>query len=68
MTDDPRINVGHLRAMGYCAKGSEAYAARFGLDWKQFVKHGMLASELDHINDEPMKRLLRAVRGMKNGR
>ena len=43
----------HCRELGYCNRGLRAWFAREGLDWTDFVKHG-IAAEILRQRDNAM--------------
>ena len=52
------VTVHDMRALKYCAHGSRAFAKRYGLDWSRFVRDGMPVSELQHVDDGMLKRVI----------
>jgi len=52
------ITVHDMRALKYCANGSREFARRHGLDWSTFVTAGIPVSELDHIDDAMLARVI----------
>lgn len=45
MTDEPRIFMRHVRALGYCAPGAERLAERFNYSYEKFMREGYPVSE-----------------------
>jgi hypothetical protein len=41
----------HLRELGYCNRGSREWFARKGLDWADFLEHGIEADKLMATQD-----------------
>lgn len=39
-TDQPRIFMRHARKLGYCSRGSERLAERFGVSFDTFLREG----------------------------
>ena len=48
---DVIVTMADARAMGYCARGCRATAARYNLDWLGFARHGLPASTLEATGD-----------------
>ncbi len=63
MTDEPRITIDHVRKAGLCARGIRAWASRHGLDYMDFLRHGILVSQVEAINDAFARRMVAFVRG-----
>lgn len=60
------ITARDLRSKGFCAKGQKAWFESRGMDFKEFLKNGILASELLATGDAMAERaveLLEADRG-----
>lgn len=52
------VTIRHLRTIpgfskraGFCANGSRNWAAAHGIDWGDFVRHGIAIEKLEAIND-----------------
>lgn len=46
-----RVRIEHLRALGYCARGSREFCARHGIDWAAMLRQGVSAAELERTGD-----------------
>lgn len=46
-----RVRIEHLRALGYCARGSREFCARHGIDWAALLRHGVSADEIERTGD-----------------
>lgn len=56
----------HLDEMRYCARGARRWWARHGLDWSDFIKHGIDAEILAATGDAMALRLVQHVRERMN--
>lgn len=45
------ITHADIRALGYCNRGSREWFRRQGLDFAQFLRHGIEAATLEKIGD-----------------
>jgi hypothetical protein len=57
------VTVHHARRAGYCIKGCRAFAQRYGLDWRQFVRQGIDAEKLESTGDAMAKKAVEIARG-----
>ncbi len=48
----------HCRELGYCNRGLRAWFAREGLDWADFVKHGIAAGRLRAFDNAMAERAI----------
>lgn len=48
---DIRVTVAHMRDVNFCARGARVWAARHGLDYADFVMHGIEISKIDATGD-----------------
>jgi hypothetical protein len=55
---DLRVYIRHQRAAGICARGSRAWFASRGLDWKDYLKNGISADVLRELDDPISNRAL----------
>lgn len=67
MTNDPIIRIGDIRQAGFCVKGARTWFTRHGLDFKQFLRFGMPASELIAKGDGLAQKVVEAKRA-RDGR
>lgn len=51
-----------LRALGYCNRGSREFFRRHGLDFGQFLRHGIEAEQLEATNDAMAQRAVEYAR------
>lgn len=59
-----------MRALQFCNRGARQFCARHGINWQLLVTQGIDVSELEHIDDAMLKRLIEYVQqkeGMVNG-
>lgn len=54
--NEPRIYMRHARALGYCSRGSERLAERFGMTYRQFLEEGYPVSEALKSDNPLLKR------------
>lgn len=57
----------HCRELGYCNRGLRAWFAREGLDWTDFVKHGIAAEILRQRDNAMAERAIARAEGEANG-
>lgn len=57
----------HARELGYCNRGLRAWFAREGLDWTDFVKHGIDADVLRQRDNAMAERAIARAEGEANG-
>lgn len=57
----------HCRELGYCNRGLRAWFAREGLDWTDFVKHGIDADVLRQRDNAMAERAIARAEGEANG-
>lgn len=53
--NEPRIYMRHARALGYCSRGTERLAERFGMSYRQFQEEGYPVSRAMQ-SDNPLLR------------
>lgn len=58
----------HLDELRYCARGSRRWFARHGLEWSEFIKHGIDADILEATGDAMALRLVQHARNRPNGK
>lgn len=54
------MNVTHadMMACNYCNRGARAFCLRHGINWQLFIKQGIPISEVEHIDDAMLKRVI----------
>ncbi len=64
------ITLKDMRSLKYCAHGSREFARRHGLDWRRFVLTGIPVSELSHIDNAMLDKVIEKAkaRESQNGR
>lgn len=50
----------------YCARGARRWAARLGLDWTDFVQHGIPVEKLEQTGDAMALKLAEFVRSRRD--
>lgn len=63
MTQEPRVTMDSLREAGHCAPGIRRFFKDHDLDLRRLVREGIPVSELEHIQDANMQRVIARVRG-----
>jgi hypothetical protein len=58
----------HLRAAGYCMRGTKAFCQRHGIDWHRFIKEGVPENEVAATNDAMANKLIEVARGQGHHR
>lgn len=61
MTEDFIITARNLQAKGFCASGARRWFTAHGLDFNDFLKNGILASELLATGDGMAARAVELV-------
>jgi len=56
------VEIRHLRAVKYCAKGARPWFKRNGLNWTDFLDNGLLSTEFEKTGDPMVEPLLREAR------
>lgn len=62
---DLRIRYEHLAAMGLCVRGAKRIAKLHGIDKQRFIefrKNGIPISELEHVDDMTIQKLIQMVK------
>ena len=57
----------HCRELGYCNRGLRAWFAREGLDWADFLKHGIAADILRQKDNAMADRAVALAEGSVHG-
>lgn len=60
-----RVTIAHMRRCGYCAWGIKKFFARHGLDFRDFLTHGIDADVLVKTGDAQALRVVGVARGQK---
>jgi hypothetical protein len=63
VTEAARIKMSDVRRAGFCGWGLREFAAQHDLDLREFVKNGVLVSDVEHIKDANLQRVIKEVRG-----
>lgn len=58
----------HCRELGYCNRGLRTWFEREGLDWADFLRHGIAAERLRTTNNAMADRAIAHAEGEMNGR
>lgn len=59
------IRMIHVRQANYCSKGARQFFQKHDIDWTSFVKHGIDESELAHIDDAMLAKVIEVARGQQ---
>lgn len=62
---DPIITLRDIHAVHQCRKGAQRFFERYGLDWHDFRRNGIKASQLEATGDALVKKVVEAVRGQQ---
>lgn len=62
---DPMVRMEHIRAAKMCSRGARDFFVRHGLDWNQFLKQGLPATELEATGDAMAMKVVEVARGRK---
>lgn len=54
-----RVTFNDLDALGYCRRGARAFFERHGLNWSLMMQGGVPAEQVEHIDDEMVRAVLR---------
>lgn len=49
------VTVQDLRALTYCGPGIAEFCARHEINFREFLKHGVVSTILDHIDDDMVR-------------
>lgn len=58
----------HCREVGYCNRGLREMAARIGVDWSEFLKHGIEAEALRAAGNAMAERAIYRAEEDSNGK
>lgn len=59
---EPRVTLAAALAEGYCERGIRHLAARHGIDFIRLSRQGIPVSELEHIENPMVRRVVAAVK------
>jgi hypothetical protein len=65
MTDEKKpviVTVADIRGIAYCSRGSRRFFAQAGLNWTEFLKHGVESTILEKIDDEMVRAAIAQAR------
>lgn len=63
-----RIRPAHVRRAGFCVAGVRRWARRHGVDWRKFLREGIPAGDLAHIEDPVVSHVVKiAEEDAENG-
>lgn len=57
-----RATMRHIRHCRMCSRGTRAFFEKHGLDWTEFLKHGVLVEVLEATGDAMAKQVADAAR------
>lgn len=52
-----------IRAALMCSRGARMFFERYGLDWSEFLKHGIPADQLEATGDAMALKVVEVARG-----
>lgn len=64
---DPIVRMEHARKAGMCSRGIRQWFTSKGLDYAQFLKDGLPASEVEALDDALAKRAAQIARDEAGG-
>lgn len=56
------VTINDCRAAGYCASGIRRHARLLGLDFHRIVREGIPISEVEHLEDQAVQRIIATAR------
>jgi hypothetical protein len=56
--NEPLAHIRHAKILNYCAKGLRQFFAQHGLDYLQFVRHGIPERLIWETGDEQARRIV----------
>lgn len=59
------VTIKDLRKLKYCSKGARIFFVRHGLAWRDFLKNGIPAKDLEATGDAMAIKLAGVARGRK---
>jgi hypothetical protein len=63
MTEDTIITVEHIREAGMCVRGAKQWFALHGLNFQDFLLHGIPASKVTSLGDVFADKVVALARG-----
>jgi hypothetical protein len=51
MTGRVKVTIRHVRALYMCTRGARRWCNRYGLDWREFLRHGIPVELLRQSGD-----------------
>lgn len=57
------VTITHVREAGYCLSGVRRRCTELGIDFRRLVAEGVPISELEHIDDVLVHRIIESARG-----
>lgn len=54
----PIVRIKDARKLKYCSRGARDFFIKHGLDWRDFLKNGISASELEKTGDAMAMKLV----------
>lgn len=61
---DEIITMSDVRDAGFCAPGLRKFCSDNGVDLRRLVREGIPVSEVEHIEDANLQRVIRMKRGL----
>lgn len=65
MNDDVIVTMQHVRQAKMCAKGTRKFFEQHSLDYQDFLKNGIPASELKKLDDAMVNQVIEVAYGRK---
>jgi len=59
------VTMRHVRAAGMCSEGAREFCKRYEINWLDFLKNGIEAERLRHIDNALLQQVLKVA---ENGR
>lgn len=63
MKDDVLITIEDIRSSKMCSSGAREFCMKNNLNWNEFLEHGIYATQLSHIEDAMVDRVIEVARG-----
>ena len=68
MSDELKVELKHLRQLGYCRKGARKVCAEIAVDWNQLRTTGIPLTQLESVNDVAVQKLIALVKEQADGK